>query len=186
MSEGGTSSGGLRLLRILPWTIVAVHLLFAIAIYPSLGPTVATHLDFAGQVTRTRPTTWLEWFGLPLIGVATLALLQGIGALLPTRPHLFNFAEKERFLRIPRAHHGPVIALMRATLDCTGGIVTVIFLLVQVMLWRAGDGEAPAAMHIVILLLSVGTLPMILVVTSKIDAAVEEAERRWKADDAHR
>jgi hypothetical protein len=39
-------------------------------------------------------------------------------------------------------------------------------------------------MHVVILLLSVGTLPMILVVTSKIDAAVVEAERRWKADEA--
>jgi uncharacterized membrane protein len=184
MSVGGTSSGGLRLLRILPWAIVAVHLLFAIAIYPSLGPTVPTHLDFAGQVTRTRPTSWVEWFGLPMVGVATLVLLQGIGALLPKHPQLFNFPEKERFLRIPRAYHGPVLALMRATLDLTGVIVTVIFLLVHVMLWLAGDGEAPAAMHVVILLLTVGTLPMILVVTSKINTAVEEAERRWKEDEA--
>ncbi|MBM3900038.1 MAG: DUF1648 domain-containing protein [Gemmatimonadetes bacterium] len=184
MSVGGTSSGGLRLLRILPWAIVAVHLLFAIAIYPSLGPTVPTHLDFAGQVTRTRPTSWVEWFGLPMVSVATLVLLQGIGALLPKHPQLFNFPEKERFLRIPRAYHGPVLALMRATLDLTGVIVAVIFVLVHVMLWLAGDGEAPAAMHVVILLLSVGTLPMILVVTSKIDAAVVEAERRWKEDEA--
>ncbi len=184
MTVATPTSGGLRLLHILPWAILAVHLLFAIAIYPSLGPYVPTHLDFAGKVTRMRSTSWLEWFGLPMIGVATLALLQGIGALLPKHPQLFNFAEKERFLRIPRAYHGPVIALMRATLDCTGVIVTVIFLLVHVMLWRAGDGEAPAAMHIVILLLSVGTLPMILLVTSKINAAVEEAERRWKADGA--
>jgi len=184
MSEAGASSGGLRLLRILPWAIVAVHLLFAIAIYPSLGPTVPTHLDFAGQVTRTRPTSWVEWFGLPMVGVATLVLLQGIGALLPTRPQLFNFPEKERFLKIPRAYHGPVLALMRATLDLTGVIVTVIFLLVHVMLWLAGDGEAPASMHVAILLLSVGTLPMILVVTSKINTAVEEAERRWKEDEA--
>jgi uncharacterized membrane protein len=184
MSVGGTSSGGLRLLRILPWAIVAVHLLFAIAIYPSLGPTVPTHLDFAGQVTRTRPTSWVEWFGLPMVGVATLVLLQGIGALLPKHPQLFNFPEKERFVRIPRTYHGPVLALMRATLDLTGVIVAVIFVHVHVMLWLAGDGEAPAAMHVVILLLSVGTLPMILVVTSKIDAAVVEAERRWKEDEA--
>lgn len=184
MSESGTSSGGLRLLRILPWAIVAVHLLFAIAIYPSLGPTVPTHLDFAGQVTRTRPTSWVEWFGLPMVSVATLVLLQGIGALLPKHPQLFNFPEKERFLKIPRAYHGPVLALMRATLDLTGVIVAMIFVLVHVMLWLAGDGEAPAAMHVVILLLSVGTLPMILVVMSKIDTAVEEAERRWKEDEA--
>lgn len=184
MSEAGASSGGLRLLRILPWAIVAVHLLFAIAIYPSLGPTVPTHLDFAGKVTGVRSTSWPEWFGLPMVGIATLALLQGIGALLPTRPQLFSFPEKERFLKIPRAYHGPVLALMRATLDLTGVIVTVIFLLVHVMLWLAGDGEAPASMHVVILLLSVGTLPMILVVTSKINTAVEEAERRWKEDEA--
>ena len=63
MSEAGTTSGGLRLLRILPWAIVAVHLLFAIAIYPSLGPYVPTHLDFAGKVTRMRSTSYLEWFG---------------------------------------------------------------------------------------------------------------------------
>jgi len=184
VSEAGTTSGGLRLLRILPWAIVAVHLLFAIAIYPSLGPYVPTHLDFAGKVTRMRSTSYLEWFGLPMVGIATLALLQGVGALLPTRPQLFNFSEKERFLKIPRAYHGPVIALMRATLDLTGVIVALTFLLVHVMLWRAGHGEAPAAMHVVILLLSVGTLPMILVVNSRIDVAVVEAERRWRGEEA--
>lgn len=184
MSLPDPTSGGPmhRLLRILPWAILAVHLLFAIAIYPSLGPTVPTHLDFAGTVTHTRSTSWPEWFGLPMIGVATLLLLQGVGAILPRRPELFNFAEKERFLRIPRAYHGPVIALMRATLDLTGVIVALTFLFVHLMLWRAGDGEAPAGMHIVILVLSVGTLPLILLMTSKINTAVEEAERRWKAD----
>jgi uncharacterized membrane protein len=182
-SVGTVTSGGLRLLRILPWAILAAHLLFAIAIYPSLGPYVPTHLDFAGKVTRVRSTSWPEWFGLPIIGLATLALLQGIGALLPTRPQLFNFGEKERFLKIPRTYHGPVIALMRATLDLTAVIVMLTFLLVHVMLWRAGDGEAPAAMHLVILLLSVGTLPLVLLMTSKIDTAAQEAERRWKADE---
>lgn len=184
MSDTTTSSGGLRLLRILPWAILAAHLLFAIAVYPSLGPYVPTHLDFAGKVTGMRSTSWPEWFGLPMVGVATLVLLQGIGALLPRHPQLFNFGEKERFLKIPRAYHGPVIALMRATLDLTGAIVALTFLFVHVMLWRAGNGEAPAAMHLVILLLSVGTLPMILLLTSKIDAAVVEAERRWKAEEA--
>ncbi|MFM2141275.1 MAG: hypothetical protein RLZZ25_1540, partial [Gemmatimonadota bacterium] len=80
------------------------------------------------------------------------------------------------------AYHGPVIALMRATLDLTGVIVALTFLFVHLMLWRAGDGEAPAGMHIVILSLSMGTLPLILLMTSKINTAVEEAERRWKAD----
>ncbi len=186
MSLPGTTSGGpmLRLLRILPWAILAVHLIFAVAIYPSLGPEIPTHLDFAGKVTRTRPTSWLEWFGLPMIGVATLLLLQGIGAILPRQPQLFNFAEKERFLKIPRAYHGPVIALMRATLDLTGVIVALTFLFVHVMLWRAGDGDPLAGMHIVILVLSVGTLPLILLMTSKINTAVEDAERRWKADES--
>ncbi len=174
----------MRILRILPWAIVAVHLLFAVAIYPSLGPEIATHLDFAGQVTRTRATSWMEWFGLPLIGVATLLLLQGIGAILPRRPELFNFADKERFLKIPRAYHGPVIALMRATLDLTGVIVALTFLFVQVMLWRAGDGKAPEWMNITVLVFPIGTLPMILFLTSKINTAVDEAERRWKADES--
>jgi uncharacterized membrane protein len=174
----------MRILRILPWAIVVVHLLFAVAIYPSLGPEIATHLDFAGKVTRTRATSWIEWFGLPMIGVATLALLQGVGGLLPRHPQLFNFAEKERFLKIPRAYHGPVIALMRATLDLTGVIVALTFLFVQVMLWRAGDGKAAEWMNITVLVFPIGTLPMILLLTSKINTAVEDAERRWKADES--
>jgi uncharacterized membrane protein len=174
----------MRILRILPWALLAVHLIFAIAIFPSLGPEIPTHLDFAGKVTRTRSTSWPEWFGLPMIGVATLLLLQGVGAILPRRPELFNFAEKERFLKIPRAYHGPVIALMRATLDLTGVIVALTFLFVQVMLWRAGDGKAPEWMNITVLVFPIGTLPMILLLTSKINTAVEDAERRWKADES--
>jgi hypothetical protein len=121
-----------------------------------------------------------------MIGFATLLLLQGIGAVLPRHPQLFNFAEKERFLKIPRAYHGPVIALMRATLDLTGAIVALTFLFVQVMLWRAGGGKAPAEMHIAVLVLSIGTLPLVLLMTSKINTAVEEAERRWKAEPPQR
>ena len=188
MSAGSTVSGGpmLRLLRILPWAILTVHLIFAFAIFPSLGPEIPTHLDFAGKVTRVRTTSWLKWFGLPMIGAATLLLLQGIGAALPRHPQLFNFAEKERFLKIPRAYHGPIIALMRATLDLTGMIVALIFLVVHLMLWRAGNGKAPAEMHIAVFVLSIGTLPLVLLMTSKINTAVEDAERRWKAEIAQR
>jgi hypothetical protein len=54
------------------------------------------------------------------------------------------------------------------------------------MLWRASDGKAPAEMHIAVLVLSIGTLPLVLLMTSKINTAVEEAEQRWKAEPPQR
>lgn len=165
------------LLRLTPWAIHCVHWAIALWLYPTLPSRIPTHLDFGGVVTATSATSWGSWFGLPLVAVATSALLAGLSAALPRHPDWYNFPDKERFLRLPRAAQAPVVALMRRTLDLTATAVALFMLLVHAMLWRAASGPVPAAAHVVVLLLGILLAPVILWSTSRVSAAVDAAER---------
>jgi hypothetical protein len=165
------------LLRLAPWAIHCIHWAIAVGLYPTLPPRIPRHLDLGGTVTAMGATSWASWFGLPLVAVATSALLAGLSAALPRHPDWYNFPDKERFLRLPRAAQAPVVALMRSTLDLTATGVALVMALGHALLWYAARGPVPAAAHVMLLLLTVLLGPGILVSTSRLSAAVDAAER---------
>jgi uncharacterized membrane protein len=169
------------LTRILGYAILAAHVVFAVAVWGGLPDRIPMHLDLGGNVTREGARTLLSWFLLPAIAVATVALVQGIGRLLPAKPHLFNFPEKERFLRLPRERQGPVIAEMRTMLDIVVIEVAGIMLAVQVHLWRVAHGESSTLMPLLLVVAGVVLTPLALLRLGRVSEAVEQAEREAPA-----
>ena len=168
------------LLRLAPWIIHCIHWAIAFGLYPTLPPRIPTHLDFGGAVTATRATSWGSWFGLPLVAVATSALLAGLSAYLPKKPSLFNFPDKERFLRLPPAAQAPVIVVMRATLDLTATGVALVMAMAHALLWYAARGPVPAVAHAMLFVLTLLLGPAILLATSRVSAAVDAAASSTK------
>lgn len=171
------------ILRILPIGLFALMLAFAFGTYAGLPPEVPTHFDFSGAVTGVRAKSVQSWFGLPFITLGIHLLLLSVVYALPKRPQLFNFPDKDRFLRLPRSYQTPVIAVMQSTLDLTSLLVMVVMGLVQVMMWRAAHGATDRVLHVVMLIVPVVLGPTILLSVSRVSTAVDAAERRWREDE---
>ena len=171
-------------LRLLPWALCVALLLFSAATYSNLPASIPQHLNAAGEVTRSTPTTWLSWMLLPLVAVLVQALMTGLTLVLPKRPDLFNLPEKERLLTLPPEYRSTVIPLMQQTVDALGALTVLVLFGVQVMLWRVALGHAASNALPLLIVTSVVFVPVALVLTSRVHTATEEAHRRWVADTA--
>jgi uncharacterized membrane protein len=169
------------LLRMLPWALWAALLLFSVATYEDLPAAIPRHLNASGAVTATTTKSLLSWLMVPGIGLLMLAFISGLAALLPKKPQLFNFPEKERFLTIPEAYRGPVIARMRETLDVTNVFMVLVFGIVQIMMWRVSRGDSAQGYSLGLIIGTILFTPGIFLLTARVNRAVDEAEQRWKA-----
>jgi uncharacterized membrane protein len=169
------------LLRVLPWAIWAGLMVFSVATYGGLPPEIPQRLNDAGEVTRSVGRTWVAWLALPLIAAAVQVLLTSVTLLLPSKPDLFNFPEKERFLQLPHSYRGHVIVRMQETLDAISVLTMLLLCGVQVLLWRVALGHASRNALPVILIGTLVFVPAALLLTSRVNSATEDAERKWKA-----
>ncbi|HRN52056.1 MAG TPA: DUF1648 domain-containing protein [Gemmatimonadaceae bacterium] len=168
-------------LRALPWALWAALALFSVATYTTLPEMIPRHFDAAGNPTAMMQRSPWSWAMIPIIALVTQVGIAWTAAVLPRKPHLFNFSDKERFLRIPAAYQGPVIEKMREMLDITGAFTVLVFATVQVMVWRSAMGHAADGMSLGLILVTVMFTPAILILISRVNTAVEEAEKRWKS-----
>lgn len=168
-------------LRMLPWALWGALALFSVATYANLPEMIPRHFDAAGNPTAMMPRSPWSWAMIPLIALVTQAGIAWTSSVLPKKPHLFNFSDKERFLRIPSAYRGPVIARMREMLDVTGAFTVLVFATVQVMVWRSALGHPPGGISLGLIIGTVLFTPFVFILLSRANAAVDEAERRWKS-----
>jgi multisubunit Na+/H+ antiporter MnhG subunit len=178
-------TGGVRLIRFLGFGLLLAMVVFAAATYGALPDRIPTKLALDGTPLRMGDRSWLGWYGLPALGAAIFALMQGIAAALPKRPHWFNFPDKERFLRLPPPYQAPVIAMMRVILDAAALGTLLSLLVVQLTMWRVANGHAAGALafvpHFAFLL-----APVILILVTRVSEAVEREEKRWRAAEPDR
>ncbi len=177
--------GGVRLIRFLAFGLLFAMVVFAAATYGSLPDRIPTKLALDGTPQRMGDRSALGWFGIPALGVAMFALLQGIAVALPRRPHWFNFPDKERFLRLPATYQAPVIAKMRVILDVAALGMLLILFVVQLTTWRVANGHPVGALAFVPLFAFLLT-PVILILVSRVSEAVEREEKRWRAEEPER
>jgi uncharacterized membrane protein len=147
----------------------------------ALPTEVPLGLDASGNAERLTEKIFWSWFGLPVLALATVGLLAGLRALMPRHPELFNHPEKDRFLKLPESFRGPVYLELGAILDVTAIFVGLSVIEVQFLLFRAGTGR-PTTMALPILLITtLLILPAVLLMLTRVNSAVEVAERRWIA-----
>lgn len=169
------------LLRVLPWLIWVALVLFSIATYSTLPERIPQHFDAAGNVTATMSKSLVTWFLLPAIAAGVQLLLSWTGTLPTTRPELFNFPAKARFLKLPTEFRGPVILRLLEAMDITGAFTMLVMAYVQVMIWRSALGHSPGGMTAGLIVVTVLFTPALFILLSRANAAVDEAEARWKA-----
>ena len=170
----------MRILRAVPWVLVLLLFVFAIATWSSLPEMIPMRLNSRGEGARMVAKSFWPWFGLPIVALATHWLMFGVGLLLPKRPELFNHPEKKRFLQIPRAYHPPVITEMRGLLDAASVGVLLTILLAQWILWRVAMGNPVQGATAILLVSAALITPAILLFLPRISRAVDQAERAWR------
>ncbi len=168
--------------RTLPWCLLVGMIVFAAATYAGLPAEIPTHIDANGIVKNAVPTTAVNWFLLPGIAVLTQALLTWITLLLPSKPQLFNFPDKDRFLALPAKYQRPIIEMMQTTMDIIGALVVLTMAYVQWLLWRTAMGTPQTLGVLGVVVSSVVIAPVALVMTSRISTRVDEQEKRWRAN----
>ncbi len=171
----------MMLLRLLPWELWAALVGFSAATYKSLPAAIPRHLDFSGAVTSTVPRTWLAWMLIPIIALATQALLLWLTLYIAKVPELFNFPEAEKFLKLPPAYRGDVIPRMQQTLDAVGVFTMVVMGAVQVLMFFAAKGYALPHASIFLMVSTIVLVPGLMLMTSRVNSAVEVAEKKWRA-----
>jgi uncharacterized membrane protein len=175
----------MRLMRFVSWGLMLALVAHAVATYGTLPEQVPTHLDLSGKPDRFSERSVLSWFALPTIALLLLILFEVLTRMMPSRPHLINIPDKERFLALPRRWQAPVIAEVILFMDVTAAGVVAVFGLVQWQLARIATGSASGGTGlslIVPMFLSVG----LLLLVSRVTTAVESAEKAWKAAGAPR
>ena len=169
------------ILRVLPWAMWMALVVFSVMTFDTLPADIPRHMNAAGEITSSVPRTWFSWMLLPMVALAIQSLLFGLTLLLPKNPSLFNFPEKEKFLKLPQSYRGDVISRMQVTLDVAAVFTMSNMAFVQWVMWRTALGHETR--HIGVFLI-VGTfilLPLMLMLTLRVNAAVEIAERKWKS-----
>ncbi|MHB1297192.1 MAG: hypothetical protein ACYC0B_01585 [Gemmatimonadaceae bacterium] len=153
-------------------TIVVLRFLALVAVIATFGFAVASGSGAAR-------------FTLAGITAGVFIIFLVLSALLPSRPHLFNFPEKDRFLRLPSAYQQPVIAEMRVMLEAASLSTVLTTFVIQLGIWRQSTGEKQGLLavlpHFAFLL-----GPAILVLLLRVTSALEREEKRWKADHQQR
>jgi hypothetical protein len=162
-----------------PWLLWLALVAFSVAAYPTLPDQIPQHLDAGGRVTGTVLRSPASWGLLPLMVAALVGLLQGIAHQLPRRPHWFNFPAKAQLLALPAAWRAPLVTHMQRFLDLVAIELVLVMGAVQGLLWHTARGGSGAlALPLVLGLTVVGT-PLLLLATSRLSDATEQAHRQW-------
>ena len=167
--------------RSLPWVLCLGLVTFSVAVFGGLPAELPTKISAAGVIVRTVPKSLFHWFLLPGVAVLTQALLTGIALALPRNPALFNFAEKEEFLKLPREYQVPVVEQMQIALDLISVLVMLAMCFVQWMLWRTALGHPQPMASVILIVGAVLTAPVALLMLTRVSRAFEEQQKRWRA-----
>jgi uncharacterized membrane protein len=168
-------------IRLLPWILWLALAVFTAATYDLLPADIPQQIDAAGAVTRTTARTPLAWSLLPAVALLTLVLTQGIAALLPSHPHLFNFPAKDKLLAMPAEARAPVIAHMRRFMDISSLLVMLVMFGAQWMLWQSAQGHTSATGNTVLMVVSIAIAPVLLLLIARLNSATEQAHAAWVA-----
>lgn len=157
-----SGNGGSRRIHWINGLLAAAVLVGSALVWPELPERVPGHFDLGGEVTRWDSPSVLSWFGLPLVGLALVAMLYGVARILPHRPDLFNMPDKDRFLELPPAFRGPVIAQMRGMMFGLASLMLTMFGVIQWMRYRTAQGADSEPYMAIVLVLTAITTPIIL------------------------
>lgn len=168
-----------RLLHVTNGLLLTALVGGSLFVYPDLPDRIPLDFGADGSVDRWGDRSLLSWMALPLIGLATGALLMGSGLLLPHRPALLNMPDKDRLLQLPPHLQRRVLDGVAAVIHATTFVTLAMFAAIQYGAYRtamAGDGSSVIRTGVILGLVALPfvTIGLLVVMQKRMDAAWRE------------
>jgi uncharacterized membrane protein len=164
-------------IRTLNLTLAAALLSFGVWGYARLPERIPIHFDARGAADGWGTRTM--FIVMPLLGIAIVAIMLLVTRVAFRNPHLTNIPDKKAFLALPAAEQQWVLEPMVQLMDWTSTLVLILFLIIQVSMYRGATSgimgsDLTIALYVVIGLMLV--LPLWLLLRMK--GRVREAQDR--------
>ena len=150
--------------------------------YRRLPESIPQHFDIRGHADAWTRTSLLSWFAPILLALATVALVQGIAALLPRYPHLINMPDKDKLLALPPEKQRPVIEVIQSMVDWITLEILTVFALVQWSMYRAAHGGQQDFIIVFVVLMSPVGLIIAMIFLGKAQHRLREAQRTMQQE----
>jgi uncharacterized membrane protein len=129
--------------RLLLWASALALLAAALWLWPDVPARVPVHFGADGAPDRWAERSLWSWFGLPLVGLALAAGLDGVARWAVRHPEMpaVNLPDKAAVLALPPERRAPVLDRVAALLYAVGVTCLFAFALIQVGTWTAAHGS---------------------------------------------
>lgn len=176
------ASPAISLLHALNALLLTALVAASLYVYPDLPAGMPLHFGADGEATRWGDRTLLSWMTLPLIAVAIVLLMYGVGALMPRRPQSFNIPDKDKLLQLPQALQHWVIGGAVNMLHALTLTMLVTFCGIQYGTWEAAHTGTGSPMIVASLLFSLVVTPFITI--ALLIVSQRRIDRAWRAHQA--
>ena len=131
-------------LRVLNILLAAVLIAISLYWYGRLPERIPIHFNARGA-----PDGWggkAMFLVLPLIGLASAALMAFVGRLAVRKPELMNMPGKERILALPQEARRRALVPLVVTMDVMATLILVLFIVIAVATYRSAMGHDTASL----------------------------------------
>lgn len=150
----------------------------SVVVFPSLPGLIPTHFDASGTADAWSERSLISWFGAPVFAVGLTLFLWILQLLIPRYPALVNIPDKEKFLAMTRRQREPVVAAIRRVLDWVSAFTVLVFVFVQLGVYRTAMGGEGGLLVISGLLISPVLLLVVALELGRVQRLILEAGRR--------
>jgi uncharacterized membrane protein len=139
---------------------LGLHTLFAVIAWFGLPSRIPTHFGLSGAADNWSSRSLTAWFGLLLgsLGVHALTIV----LMSPKLQYLWNFPEKERFLKLTPEQQAPVLELMRSLGGAASSCVTLSMFGLQIGMYLTAHGHAKGLPSYILVFMFVPTLCLLI------------------------
>jgi uncharacterized membrane protein len=152
-----------RALHIINALLAAGLIGFSLWAWPELPDRIPVHFDASGEPTRWAETTFWNWYLLPLMALAMVALNYGLALVMPRYPKLVNLPDRRRLLDLPPESRQRVIAPVQEMLYALSVPLLMMFVLIQLAQYSEAHGGSGTGYTVTALVLAVLMTPIMLV-----------------------
>lgn len=170
-------------IRRLQLVLLALFFAGAAIAWPHLPSRIAIHFGFSGRPDRWISTTWIAWFGLPLLAVAMTLLLLGIDKLLQRSPEAWNVPDRERFLEMSPAEREPIVSAVHRLVAWCAVLITCSCIGAEVEVYRSARASVLPGWAVQLLVWAPVILVLVLVL--RMNRFIRRQMRRGGATQPH-
>lgn len=129
-----------RTIHLANFWLLSIYLVAVAIVWPRLPERIPIHFGLDGTADAWTRTSFLSWFGIPLMAVAMALLLLGTIKLARRSPNLWNIPEKRRFLLLSPEQRAPIEMRLERVIAIAGILTTTLFMAIHVGMYQAAMG----------------------------------------------